>query len=417
MIDDGDLDVLIVGAGPAGLSAAARLAALGIGRMRIVDREAEPGGIPRYCPHPTFGISDFLRPMSGPSYARRLADRVDPAAMAMNTSAVHVSPDAEVTLSSPGGERRVAPKRILLATGIRETPRAARLVSGDRPLNVLTTGALQRMVAVSHHLPFSHPLIVGTELVSFSALLTLRDCGVSAVAMIESGTRIRTLQPADTVAQTLLRTPVLTSRRLLSINAAAADSTRLASVTIADGNGTVSDMACDAVIFTGSFVPEASLLAALPRALVDAASRGPAVDQSWRLDNPRFYAAGNVLRSVETAAWSAREGVAAADAIAGDLLGHSTLPARRVPVLCDAPVLLATPAAISVPGPRPGALQMYVRMARSATGRLTLAVDRQVIWRSGRFTAHPDRRLRVSRDLPDLTNAGAVVVGFEEARS
>ena len=136
-------------------------------------------------------------------------------------------PISHVTLSRADGEQQIAPKRILLATGIRETPRSARLVSGDRPLNVLTTGALQRMVAVSHRLPFRHPLIVGTELVSFSAVLTLRDCGVRPVAMLESGDRILTLKPADTLTRLLLGTPVLTGRRVVSINARSDNSARL----------------------------------------------------------------------------------------------------------------------------------------------------------------------------------------------
>jgi hypothetical protein len=60
---------------------------------------------------------------------------------------------------------------------------------------------------------------------------------------------------------------------------------------------------------------------------------------------------------------------------------------------------------------------MYLRMARTAVGRLTLAVDGQTIWRSRRFSALPDRRLAVTRDLPDLSDATSLTVGFEESRA
>ena len=408
-------DVLVIGAGPAGLSAARVLASRGIGKVLVVDREVEPGGIPQFCPHATFGLSDYLRPMSGPNYARRLAARVDPELIRTGTTVTSISSDLTVTLSSSQGEAEARPKRILLATGIRETPRAARLVSGDRPLNVLTTGALQRMVAESHSLPFRRPLIVGTELVSFSAVLTLRDCGVRAIAMIESAERIQTLRPADTLTSVLLGTPLLISRRVVSINAARDDSSRLVSVTVMEGSGATSEIACDAVIFTGCFVPEASLLATLPPDLTDTGSRGPAIDQAWRLAEPRLYAAGNVLRSVETAAWSAREGAAAALAIADDLQQRQPPPERRVPVLVADPVKLVTPAAIAVPGPRLGPLHMRLRMARTAIGRLTLAIDGKTIWTSRSLTAHPERRLHLTRELPDLGNAFGLTVGFEEA--
>jgi pyruvate/2-oxoglutarate dehydrogenase complex dihydrolipoamide dehydrogenase (E3) component len=272
------------------------------------------------------------------------------------------------------------------------------------------------MVAVSHHLPFHHPVIVGTELVSFSAVLTLRDSGVKPVAMLEGESRIRTLKPADTLTRRLLGTPVLTGRRVVSINARPDNSSRLDSVTVADLSGQTSTIACDAVIFTGRFVPEASLLAMLPHDFTDTGSLGPAIDQSWRLADPRLYAAGNVLRSVETAAWSAREGAAAANAIADDLQGKHDGAERRVAIVFRDPVKLVTPSAIAVPGPRVGPLHLMVRMARSATGRLTLSVDDRTIWQSPRFTAHPERRLRLSRNLPELSNAGHIIVGFDEAR-
>lgn len=408
-------DVLVIGAGPAGLSAARVLAKRGIGKVLVVDREVEPGGIPRFCQHASFGLTDFLWPMSGPSYARRLAAEIDPSVIRAGTTVTSISPDLRVTMSSAHGEAHVLPKRILIATGIRETPRSARLVSGDRPVHVLTTGALQRMVAESHQLPFQRPLIVGTELVSFSAVLTLRDCGVRPVAMLESAERIQTLRPADTITRLLFGTPLLTSRRLASINAASDDPSRLVSVTVMAPTGVTSEIACDAVIFTGRFVPEASLLASLPRELTDPGSRGPAIDQSWRLAEPRLYAAGNVLRSVETAAWSAREGAAAALAIADDLQQRLPMPERRLPVTATDPVKLVTPAAIAIPGPRLGPLHMTLRMARTAIGKLTLAIDGKIVWTSRTMTAHPERRLHLTRELPDLSNALGLTVGFDEA--
>ncbi|MCE7918840.1 MAG: FAD-dependent oxidoreductase [Chloroflexi bacterium CFX1] len=48
-------DVLIVGAGPAGLSAAIELKKQGINNILVVDREPEAGGMPRFCHHTGFG--------------------------------------------------------------------------------------------------------------------------------------------------------------------------------------------------------------------------------------------------------------------------------------------------------------------------------------------------------------------------
>lgn len=405
--------VLIIGAGPAGLAAAAALAARGVWDVRIVDREQEPGGIPRFCPHPTFGLGDFLRPMPGPAWVRRLAARIDPRQLLLGTTVTGIGRDLEVTLSGHDGETRLQPARILLATGIRETPRPARLISGGRPLNIMTTGALQRMAATGLPLPFRRPLIVGTELISFSAALTLRGHGIKPVAMVESEPRISARRPADLAARLLLGVPVLTGHVIAAINADPADAQRLASVTLRGPGNRQRELGCDAVIFTGGFVPEASLLPGTGP-WIDPASGGPAVDQCWRLAEPRVFAAGNVLRGVETAGWSAAEGRAAGHTIADDLFGVGPPPSRRVPVVATGAVKLVTPAAIAVPGPAPGPLLMCVRMARAATGRLTLSADGRTFWRSRPFTALPERRLRLSRDLPNLENVATLSVGFED---
>ncbi|MBT7715760.1 MAG: NAD(P)-binding protein, partial [Deltaproteobacteria bacterium] len=65
-------DVAIIGAGPAGLAAAATLKKQGIKSVLVLDREIEAGGIPRHCGHPPFGVIEYARLMTGPSYAKRL---------------------------------------------------------------------------------------------------------------------------------------------------------------------------------------------------------------------------------------------------------------------------------------------------------------------------------------------------------
>ncbi|HVO27114.1 MAG TPA: FAD-dependent oxidoreductase, partial [Candidatus Margulisiibacteriota bacterium] len=64
-------DVLIVGAGPAGLAAAIELRRLGVSRVVVVDREEQAGGIPRHAAHTGFGLRDMHRMLTGPQYAMR----------------------------------------------------------------------------------------------------------------------------------------------------------------------------------------------------------------------------------------------------------------------------------------------------------------------------------------------------------
>jgi flavin-dependent dehydrogenase len=142
-----EVDVAIIGAGPAGLAAATEL-----GRhdasVVILEREAQPGGIPRHSDHQGYGLRDLRRLTSGPRYARRwseLAERAG-AELRPRTQVTGWSGEGVLELTSPHGREELRARAVVLATGCRERPRPARLVPGTRPQGVMTTGMLQQLV-------------------------------------------------------------------------------------------------------------------------------------------------------------------------------------------------------------------------------------------------------------------------------
>ncbi|MGL6211172.1 MAG: FAD-dependent oxidoreductase, partial [Paracoccaceae bacterium] len=178
-------DVLIIGAGPAGLAAAERLAASGA-RVTVLERQGEPGGTPRLCGHSPFGMREFHRVLRGGTYAARLAGTamVAGAAICTRHHVIGIAQDLTVSAVTPDGPVTFTPRAIILATGVREASRAERLLPGDRPLGVMTTGALQDLWFARHALPFRRPIIYGRELVAMSAILTCREMGAKPVAVI-----------------------------------------------------------------------------------------------------------------------------------------------------------------------------------------------------------------------------------------
>ena len=209
---------------------------------------------------------------------------------------------------------------------MRESSRHARLISGDRPLGVVTTGTLQAMVHLHHLAPFSRPVVVGTELVSLSALLTCRKAHIRPVAMIESAPRPTARMPLLLYPR-LLGIPVHYATDLVEIRGRS----RVESVAVMSSAGRAT-IACDGVLLTGSFVPEAALVRGSHLQL-DPGSGGPTVDQFGRCSDPAWYAAGNLLRPVETAGWSFAEGQRIGSAVADDLAG--LLPRRTA--MCRRP--------------------------------------------------------------------------------
>ena len=188
--------VVIVGGGPAGLTAAAELGGQVDGPVLVIEREVATGGIPRHSDHLGYGLRDLRRFISGPAYARRLTSMARDAGAVLETQAMVTgwAGDRRLEVTAPSGRRVVAAGAVVLATGARERPRAARLIPGDRPDGVFTTGELQNLVHLSHADVGSRAVVIGAELVSWSAVLTLREAHCATVAMTTESARERGLR-------------------------------------------------------------------------------------------------------------------------------------------------------------------------------------------------------------------------------
>ncbi len=315
-----DCDVAVIGAGPAGLAAASALKNEGVGRVLVLDRESEAGGVPRHCGHPPFGIIEYARIMTGPSYAGRIVKTAQSSGVdiALKTSVTMLGANGTLTISTPYGTGLLKAKRVLIATGVRETPRSARLVSGKRISGIMTTGALQSMVYLKNLIPFRNPVVVGTEIVSFSALLTCKKAGIKPVAMFEKKSSSTIAWPLN-YATHLFGVPLFLDTWITNIQG----NDRVERVQILDGKGQTKEIACDGILFTGKFTPE-STLPRLSHILMDHNTRSPVVDQFGRCSDPVYYAAGNLLQPVNIAMNCWRGGRNAAKWIAKDLAG--TLP-------------------------------------------------------------------------------------------
>ncbi|MEA2114083.1 MAG: FAD-dependent oxidoreductase, partial [Thermodesulfobacteriota bacterium] len=246
-------DVAIIGGGPAGLSAAITLKKEGIKRVVVLDREAVAGGIPRHCGHIPFGVLEYKRVLTGPSYAKRIVDTAQSAGVdiLLKTTVTQLGRAGTLSILSPQGARELTAKRVLLATGTRETPRSARMVSGNRPLGICNTGTLQSMVYLKNKVPFRCPVVIGTEIVSFSALFTCKKAGIRPVAMLEENTRPTVRWPIYYGAK-VFGVPLFLHTRIVSI----LGNDRVDAVRISDENGNEREIACDGVLFTGQFTPE-----------------------------------------------------------------------------------------------------------------------------------------------------------------
>lgn len=384
-------EILIIGGGPAGLSAARELKALGADAVTIIERESEAGGIPRHSDHTGYGLRDLRRVMTGPSYARTLVDRAGSAGAEIRTGTMVTgwAGPMSAELTSAAGRDVISPDAIILATGARERPRAARRIPGDRPMGVMTTGQLQNLVHLKHQAVGTRAVIVGAELVSWSAVLTLRETGCATVAMTTEFDKPESYVAMAIPGRIALRVPIARRTRVVRV----IGRERVEGVEIEQiDTGRRRVLECDTVIFTGDWIPDYEL-AQSNGLVMDPGSRGPVVDTALRTSREGIFAAGNLLHPVDTADVAALDGAHAARQVMRWLAGERA-PETAAHVVADAPFTWVSPALVR-------------------TGDVAPARERVLLW-STEYRAFPrvvvrqGGRVLSSRTLPWPVSPGRV---------
>jgi thioredoxin reductase len=341
--------VVIVGGGPSGLAAAIELRSLGLEQVTVIEREAAAGGIPRHSAHTGFGMRDMRRVMSGPRYARRYAELAEASgARVMTETMVTGWNDRRLQLTGPGGREEIEAAAVVLATGCRERPRAARLVPGSRPAGVMTTGALQQLVHLRGGRVGERALVVGAEHVSFSAVATLAHGGASVAALVTELPRHQSLAAFRIGAGVRYGAPVWTRAAVSEIRGG--ERVEEVELTHLDRGRTMT-VPCDLVVFTGDWIPDHEL-AVMAGCELDRGTLGPHIDSALRTTVAGLFACGNLLHPAETADVSALDGRHVATGVTRHLRGETAWP-RQVPVVAAPPLLWVAPNLLSADAPSP----------------------------------------------------------------
>jgi len=326
---------------------------LGIKNILVVDREPEAGGMPRMCHHTGYGRADLHRMYLGPRYAKYYRELAERSGVEIRTSTTitgwgSTAKDSalnKLSFTSPNGLGKIEAKAVLLATGVRERPRAARMIPGTRPQGVYTTGSLQRYIYQEKLSVGKRAVIVGAELVSLSALMTLMHAGVKCKMMVTELPQHQIYFPylpmKWALADVLSCTPILTNTRITNIFG----QKQLEGIELTHANGQTEIVECDTVIFTGDWIPEHEM-ARLGGLILDSGTQGPRVDAEFRSSVSSVFVAGNLLRGVATADYCALEGRRAAQSIAG-YLKNVQWPANRLEVKVESPLVWVCPNVIT----------------------------------------------------------------------
>jgi len=321
-------ELVIIGGGPAGMSAAISAYENGIRDILILERDDSLGGILRQCIHNGFGLHKFKEELTGPEYAYRYEKRVKELGISvkLNTMVLEITGDKRViATNSEDGIFEIEAKAIILAMGCRERAKGALNIAGSRPAGVYSAGTAQKLVNVKGYMPGKEIVILGSGDIGLimARRMTLEGANVKAVCELmpySSGL-------ARNIEQCLndFNIPLRLSHTVVELHG----KERLTGVTIAKVDEkrqpikeTYELITCDTLLLSCGLIPENELTKGIG-ASISPVTNGSVVDQNRETDIEGVFSCGNVLHVHDLVDYVSEEAEIAGKGAAGYIKGIS----------------------------------------------------------------------------------------------
>ena len=294
------ISLVIIGGGPAGMSAAVAAKQNGIDDLCILERDEMLGGILNQCIHNGFGLHKFNEELTGPEYAARYEQQVMDLKIPymLKTTVLDVTSEKLITATNETeGIFQIQADAVILAMGCRERPRGALNIAGTRPAGIYSAGTAQRFVNMKGYLPGKEIVILGSGDIGLimARRMTLEGAHVKAVCELlpySGGLTRNIVQCLDD-----FDIPLYLSRTVTKVHG----KERVTGVTVmeVDANrkpipGTEMELSCDTLLLSVGLIPE-NELTKQAGILLDRTTGGAVVGQDRQTNVSGIFSCGNVL--------------------------------------------------------------------------------------------------------------------------
>lgn len=181
-------DLIIVGAGPSGLSAAIEAAKKGL-EVVVFDENEKPGGQLFKQIHKFFGSKEHRAKTRGFVIGQQLLDEADAAGVkvVLNATVIGLYQDKEVVVKIGEEIQHYKGDAVIIATGAAEN-----MVTfpGWTLPGVIGAGAAQTMMNLHGVLPGKKVLMLGSGNVGLVVSFQLLQCGCEVVALVDAAPRV-----------------------------------------------------------------------------------------------------------------------------------------------------------------------------------------------------------------------------------
>lgn len=293
-------DLIIIGGGSAGMSAALKANELGIDDILILEKNDYLGGILNQCIHNGFGLHEFNEELTGPEFMSRFSKAVNEKHITyrLGSNVLGISEDNVVSYTNEyEGYVEIKANAIILTTGCYERNAGAISLAGDRPSGVYTAGQAQLYLNIYGQLVGKHVFILGSGDIGLimARRMTLEGAKVLGVAELmpySAGLNrniVQCLQDFDI--------PLYLSHTVKEVKGKEGHLTSIVLAKVDDKfnfiPGSEKEFECDTLLLSVGLVPNVDLLSKLN--LTYTRTRGPLVDNLLMSEKEGIFVAGNVL--------------------------------------------------------------------------------------------------------------------------
>lgn len=286
-------DLIVIGAGIAGMTAAMGAANAGIKKILIIEKESVVGGIINQCIHNGFGEKFLGEPVTGPEYIHYIQKQLDKSKIdiLLNTTLLDITREKTVTyVNSNEGVEDVTAGAIIFAMGSKERYSGNVVIPTNGLTGIFTVGEAHRIINLEGYLPGRKTIIIAKDKWAFivARRFIIEGGNIEAVVIENSYDKMADSEIHDIIDGFYI--PVIENSRVIEIEG----DTRIQKVKIMNlKDNQIDEKECDSLLLSVGFIPESAILRKLKIDINNELLGPEVIDYKTSLDG--FFACGNIV--------------------------------------------------------------------------------------------------------------------------